>query len=114
MFLYQLLEKYKYGSFVNQIRLLLLINVLLFHTVVKTIFSSKFKFLKTACLSSNMKTRSQKNRKIYSLQLHQLIKRPKRLRKITNLIGSRNMVTGVKTVPRTTKSTATDVQQEQK
>ena len=31
---------------------------------------------------------------------------------INTLLGSRNMVTGVKTIPRTTKSTSTDAQQE--
>ena len=32
---------------------------------------------------------------------------------ISTPLGSRNMVTGVKTIPRTTKSTATDAQQKQ-
>ena len=60
-----------------------------------------------------MKTQSQKTLKIFFIAPTSTSIKTKTTTQINTPLGSRNMVTGVKTIPRTTKSTATDAQQEQ-
>ena len=60
-----------------------------------------------------MTARGQKSLKTHSLHPHQLPKKSKTTTQNNTPLGSRNMVTGVKIIARTTKSTTTDAQLKQ-
>ena len=82
--------------------------------VAKTILlEKKSNIFETFCFLSDITTGSQKRLQIHSLHPHQLTKKSKTTTQNNTPLGSRNMVTGVETIPRTTKSTSTNAQQEQ-
>ena len=80
---------------------------------IKNHFVENLKTLRNISCLVKIAARSEKNLKINSLHIQQDSIRTRTITKNKTQLGRRKMVTGVKTIPRTTKPTSTDAQLEQ-